>query len=40
VEKDRDGLLLGCPIMREAYLLNVYLTTLLVGYTAKCQMIN
>jgi hypothetical protein len=26
--------------MREAYLLNVYLTTLLVGYTAKCQMIN
>ena len=40
VKKESDGFLLGCPIVREVYLLKVYLTKLLVGYTAKCQMIS
>jgi len=40
VEKDGKGLHLGCPIVMEVYLLKVYLTMLLVGYTVKCQMIS
>jgi len=40
VEKDGEGLLLGCPFVIEVYLLKVYLTILLAGYTVKCQMIS
>jgi hypothetical protein len=31
---------LRLPIVMEVYLLRAYLTMLLVGYTAKCQMLS